>query len=142
MKKLNTKSLKIVKMVKCVLVKVSQSQLYEPKSRPNDLKRHVAYITSNPSHLVFRRSATTTSNTKQYPVCLSLSLFQPLLQNNTPALQFRHRERIAGFQRTNRFQRTNSGIKIPNSGILNVFDEVMRCQFDDNFLYLTIFTII
>ena len=49
------------------------------KSRPNDLKRHAAYITSNPSYLVFRRGATTASNTKQYPLCLSLLLISPPL---------------------------------------------------------------
>ena len=57
----------------------SQSQLDKSKSRPNDLKRHVAYITSNPSYLVFRRGTETASNTKQHPVCLSLSLFSPPL---------------------------------------------------------------
>ena len=52
----------------------------ELKSRPNDLKRHAAYITSNSSYLVFRRGAGNTSNTKQHPVCLSLLLFSSLLQ--------------------------------------------------------------
>ena len=55
------------------------SVICESKSRPNYLKRHVAYITSNPSYLVFRRGAATTSNTKQHTLCLSLSLFSPPL---------------------------------------------------------------
>ena len=64
----------------CVLV-LSQLVIVicESKSRPDYLKRHVAYIASNPSYLVFRRGAATASNTKQHPVCLSLSLFSPPL---------------------------------------------------------------